>query len=487
MKINKRIYYDKVKACWIGKNIGGTMGTPYEGEREMQDITGFVTKPGEVLPNDDLDLQLVWLYAVRALGANNITSRTLGEFWCSFITPHWNEYGIGKANMKRGLYAPLSGDYKNSWRDSNGAWIRTEIWACLYPGCPELSARYAIADAGVDHGAGEGTVAAAFVAAVQSSAFCLGSIRECIEIGLEAIPPESRVASSVRRVLECYDSGMDYREARNTVQAMNADIGDGWFEAPSNVAYVAIGLLYGEGDFKKSMIYAINCGDDTDCTGATVGATLGILYGTAGVPSDWSEYIGDSIVTVSIARGDRARKLPSTCTELTDLVVAEAPHAIHLNGSRVELCDEESDPTSAEELARILRRDIASTLRSMKPFTTRFEAIPATAVVTLDRSPDIAPGAEIGISVRFENEWEKHENSPYDLALRWILPEGFSVEGAHSSLRLPQRSAHDPEPFVEERVTVRAGERVDHVNRIVLEVLFCGRPTDMYIPIVLLG
>ena len=59
MKLNYESYRDKVYACWIGKNIGGTMGTPYEGRRELLDIQGFATKPKEVLPNDDLDLQLI--------------------------------------------------------------------------------------------------------------------------------------------------------------------------------------------------------------------------------------------------------------------------------------------------------------------------------------------------------------------------------------------------------------------------------------------
>ncbi|MCQ2414263.1 MAG: hypothetical protein MJ082_05680 [Clostridia bacterium] len=59
MKLNAQKFRDQLYACWIGKNIGGTMGTPYEGGREALDIQGFVTKPNEVLPNDDLDLQLV--------------------------------------------------------------------------------------------------------------------------------------------------------------------------------------------------------------------------------------------------------------------------------------------------------------------------------------------------------------------------------------------------------------------------------------------
>ena len=50
IKINKAVLRDKIYACWIGKNIGGTMGTPYEGKREYLDIKGFVTKKGEGNP-----------------------------------------------------------------------------------------------------------------------------------------------------------------------------------------------------------------------------------------------------------------------------------------------------------------------------------------------------------------------------------------------------------------------------------------------------
>ncbi|MBQ8356988.1 MAG: hypothetical protein IJX39_04170 [Clostridia bacterium] len=87
MKLNFDTYKDKVRACWVGKNIGGTMGAPYEGKRQVLDVKGFVTKPGEVLPNDDLDLQLVWLFAVEKIGPWAINANTLGEFWLSYITP----------------------------------------------------------------------------------------------------------------------------------------------------------------------------------------------------------------------------------------------------------------------------------------------------------------------------------------------------------------------------------------------------------------
>ena len=133
MKINIGEFKDKVHACWIGKNIGGTIGGPYEGAKQMLDVKGFSTPANVVLPNDDLDLQLIWMEAVKRVGPKNINATVLGEFWISYVTPYWNEYGRCKNNMIMGLVPPLSGDAFNEWKHSNGAWIRTEIWLALHP------------------------------------------------------------------------------------------------------------------------------------------------------------------------------------------------------------------------------------------------------------------------------------------------------------------------------------------------------------------
>lgn len=126
MKINIEVFRDKVHACWIGKNIGGTMGGgPYEGSRQMLDIAGFSTPENTVLPNDDLDLQLVWLEAVKRVGVKNINAAVLGEFWLSYIGPYWNEYGRCKTNMKMGIVPPLSGDAFNDWKKHIGDDIAT--------------------------------------------------------------------------------------------------------------------------------------------------------------------------------------------------------------------------------------------------------------------------------------------------------------------------------------------------------------------------
>ena len=103
VELNKEVIRDKILACWTGKNIGGTMGAPYEGNRDILDVKGFATEKGIALPNDDLDLQLVWLGAIEEYGPYNITPSVLSEYWIRCIPPFWNEYGTGKANIKSGI------------------------------------------------------------------------------------------------------------------------------------------------------------------------------------------------------------------------------------------------------------------------------------------------------------------------------------------------------------------------------------------------
>ena len=127
--LNRAEYRDKVLGCWTGKNIGGTLGAPIEGRREMFDLTFYKQDlNGTPAPNDDLDLQLVWLQAAEERGVYQLNERVLGEYWMAHITGPWNEYGIGKANMANGFQPPLSGALNNGqWKNSNGAWIRSEI------------------------------------------------------------------------------------------------------------------------------------------------------------------------------------------------------------------------------------------------------------------------------------------------------------------------------------------------------------------------
>ncbi len=486
LKINSKEYRDSVYACWIGKNIGGTIGTPYEGIRDELDVKGFSSEKGAPLPNDDLDLQLVWLYNLEKIGSRALNSVTLGECWLNIITPHWNEYGIGKINMKRGLMPPMSGDYQNDWKHSNGAWIRTEIWACLAPACPDIAAKYALMDARVDHGSGEGTMAAIFVAAMQSAAFVVKDIRKCIDIALHEIPDNSRVADSVRLVLDCYDKGVSARDARNTVFKRNSDIGDGWFEAPSNVAYTVIGLIYGEGDFKRSMLTAVNCGDDTDCTAATVGATLGILGGIENIPKDWWEYIGDDIVTVSIKNDGSGRHMPKTCTELTERVIRQVPHFLFDNEANIEIV--EGKTQIPENVFDIIKDSCSfkACASSIAPYSMDFDFTYMNATVSLDESPDIEPQQEKRVIINVKNNYQKYDKWNYNLTFRWWLPEGFELVKGRKTATLRTLDPHcDASAQIE--FILKSGETIEAINKCVLEITGEERITPMYIPITFIG
>ncbi len=300
------------------------------------------------------------------------------------------------------------------------------------------------------------------------------------------------MAQSIKFVLECYAKGMVWSDARNAVQQLNADIGDGWFEAPSNVTYAVIGLLWGEGDFKKSMITAINCGDDTDCTGATVGATMGILWGTERVPKDWSEYIGDDIVTVSIAKGNNGKNIPKTCTELTERVVKLAPtvvgaHSIRhsswmysgeqLPGYSVEFGDT-TDTNGVYDQLLALAKKAGAVAKSLKPYTIYAENVMMYANLTLDRAPEIQAGGEIGVHLAIQSK-QFFEDEPRTVQLRWLLPDGFTAEGKRTLMTKafnPHTSGKGSADFV-----IRAGETVEAENRMVLEIFVNGRCTPLYI------
>ena len=62
---DKKTFFDRVYACWMGKNIGGTLGGPLEGRMELMDIKGYTQQFVGAVENDDLDLQLVNLHCVE--------------------------------------------------------------------------------------------------------------------------------------------------------------------------------------------------------------------------------------------------------------------------------------------------------------------------------------------------------------------------------------------------------------------------------------
>ena len=420
--MNREEYRDKVLGCWTGKNIGGTLGAPMEGKREMFDVS-FYTQDlrGEPAPNDDLDLQLVWLRAIEKNGIDGIDEKILGEYWLAHITGPWNEYGVCKFNMINGFLPPLSGLCNNGqWKNSNGAWIRAEIWASLFPGEPDEVVSLAWNDACVDH-AEDGIYAEIFIAALESAAFIEKDIRRLVGIALARIPENCRVARSVRLALHAFDAGSDWRSARDEIVRESSDLG--WFQAPANVAFAVIGLLYGAGNFGRSVCIAVNCGDDTDCTGATCGAILGIIGGRSGIPPEWVEPIGESIRTVAV--NPFRLLLPTTLDELTDRVIAcRMRNENRKNVRRLQLTDGET--AIAPVLHEELRKPAEAALNVLSRSSTRMSYALSYGrfSVEFEHIPVMHPGETQKLTLIFDN-------CLFDcraLSVSWDLPEGWSIQ-----------------------------------------------------------
>lgn len=301
-------YYKKVLGGWSGKTIGGTLGAPFEGQKEMLNLSFYEPVPQGGVPNDDLDLQLVWLDALQKHGPD-LDANILAEKWLAHIKYPYDEYGVAIANLKRGLRPPISGLYNNPFHDCMGSPIRSEIWAFISPGNPLRAIEYAYQDAVVDH-AYEGVYGEVFLAVIESMAFVESDAETLIEYGLAAIPRDCRVARAVQDTIKWYHQGLPWQETRGRILHYHGH--HNFTDCPQNIAFIILGWLYGEGDFGKSITTAVNCGYDTDCTGATLGAILGVISGADKIPPKWLEPIGDEIVTGGIEGIDP----PATVEEL---------------------------------------------------------------------------------------------------------------------------------------------------------------------------
>ena len=374
--LNETEFRDKIHACWLGKNIGGTLGMPFEGKTDVNNISFYTNlKTGEPAANDDLDLQILWLKALEENNAS-VNAYTLGQYWLKYVPVDWNEYGVGKVNMKMGIMPPLSGEYNNAkWKNSNGAWIRSEIWACLAPGNPMLAAQFAWEDACVDHGVAEGTIAEIFTASLESAAFIENDKSKLISFALDMIPRNSKTAIAIRTTVEARKAGKDWQTAREEVIKATEDLG--WFQAPRNVAFTMIGLLWGDDDFGKSICIAVNCGDDTDCTGATLGSILGIIGGTKAIPAKWREPVGDKIVSVAISGFDS----PKDLSLLTDKTLAMAKKMSGIYQMPLSIS---SQKTKISDVTRLLKIDQSKLTELLNRSPYQIVINEQNLVVTLD-------------------------------------------------------------------------------------------------------
>ncbi|MCC6581390.1 MAG: ADP-ribosylglycohydrolase family protein [Phycisphaeraceae bacterium] len=343
-------FQDKVAGCWLGKNIGGTLGMPYEGKRYPQGLTYFEPLPDKPAANDDLDLQLVWLKMLEEQGLDPSLA-TFADYWNQYTARYpWNEYGFFMRNYDRGLRPPVAGCFENYFVDEMGSPIRSELWAVLHAGDPQAAARMAWKDSAIDHAGGEGTYGEMFWAAVEAAAFVEKDSMTLIRIGLHMIPLSCHIARVIREAIWCHQNKLTWGDARERIATRFGHLQP--CNAIPNHGFTIIGWLYGR-DFGDCLCQAVNCGYDTDCTGATLGAVLGIISGRSAIPDKWIKPVGDDIVLHKFTRDCDA---PPTLTELTERTIALAERATRASSNRAF---GETTQLPADLLTRLFQNQLA--------------------------------------------------------------------------------------------------------------------------------
>ena len=511
-------YRDKLMGCWIGKNVGGVLGAPLECHRGVFDLDYYTWDFSKgLVPNDDLDLQLVWLMALEEYG-KNLNAALLSEYWTTYIVAYWNDYGIGKRNLQIGLMPPLSG-MVSLYKDGCGSFIRTEIFACVAPGYPELAARLAYEDVIITN-SDEGVYGAIFCAVVESAAFVESDKFKLIEIGLSYIPDDCAIAKGVRCALKAHATGKTWQEARVDVMtevpgtfglqirdfgnvSEDVPVGKKGWDTPSNIGLMIIGWLYGEDDFGKSLCITVNCGEDTDCTGATLGSILGIISGAKNLPPKWVEPLGDKFKTLcldlttegmedfilefdykNMAKRPKEKTIPKDITELVERIIKLTPKM--LSGDAI---DYESDE-KGYILNLLEGDDLLMTPKSINYWLSdnyleemvenlkaiRYETPIYNLFVDYNDGPFIKSGDAKKIRLTFANKIPQQQW----LKLKILAPEHIEVQPMHEMMVFLDLPVHGKSRV---ELSFWIEKVVNCQEDIIISVESQGRPTKLLVPV----
>ena len=333
-KISYQEFLDKVHGGWYGKCLGGAAGAPVEGIKKVIDVKDFTEIFNPDLPNDDLDLQLLWLDVLERKGSI-ISSCDLADAWIEKCWYPFSEYGYFMKNYMRGIKPPYSGIVNNRFfKEGMGCPIRSEIWGMISIGNPKLASEYAYMDATLDH-AENSVYAEQFLAVVESMAFFESNMLKLIEVGMNYIPKESKLHQCYQEILNNYS--IDFKDWRNARQlVLNKYSHPDFTNVVQNMGFVLIALLYGEGDMRKTINIALKCGYDTDCTCASAASVIGIMVGYEQLGIDITSLIkdyficgiqvereSDSIKALAEDTAKMAMKTPNYDVEIIDCPIVE--------------------------------------------------------------------------------------------------------------------------------------------------------------------
>lgn len=315
---------ERIYSGFLGMNAGIRLGAPVEPavwdfERIAQfygDIRGYVRNYKDFAADDDVNGPVYFLRGLLDNGVHNeLTPQAVGEAWLNYARDGiglywWGGDGISTEhtaynNLKRGIPAPQSGSIQQNGiilAEQIGGQIFIDTWGLINLGDPDKAARMAATAASVSHD-GNGLYGAAFLAACIAAAYTAESVDEILDAGMARIPGDSTYAAVVQAVREFHrQNPADWRACMQyLIDNWGYDKYTGVCHIIPNAGVCVLSMLYGAGDFSRTIEIATMCGWDTDCNAGNVGTILGVYCGLEGIPAHYRKPMNDFIVLSGIS------------------------------------------------------------------------------------------------------------------------------------------------------------------------------------------
>lgn len=306
--LSKAALQDKIKGGWAGQLIGCTFGGPTEFKfngtmmNEYQPIPwydGYLKKTMLENPGlyDDLYMDLTFVDVFEKKGLDAPVSDHANAFAnAEYMLWHANQ--VGRYNILNGLKAPESGHWLNNpHADDIDFQIEADFSGLMAPGMPNTAIQ--IGDP-IGHimNSGDGWYGGVYVGAMYALAFVSNDVNYVVREGLKAIPAKSTFYQCIADVIKWHDQyPTDWKRTWLEIQRKWADeVGcpDGVFapfdiDAKLNSAYIVLGLLYGQGDYTRTMQISTRAGQDSDCNPSSAGGILGTILGYDKIPAYWKQ------------------------------------------------------------------------------------------------------------------------------------------------------------------------------------------------------
>ena len=302
----KSILLDKIKGGWAGQTIGCAYGGPtefcYRGVMIPDDVE--IAYPEHHLrwffdnaPSlfDDVYMDLTFVDVFSRLGLDAPADSFANAFAYAKY-PLWHANQQGRYNVMHGLMPPASGHWKNNpHADCIDYQIESDYAGLMSPGMPNAASD--ISDK-IGHimNYGDGWYGGVFIGAMYALAFVESDVETIVTKALQTVPKGSRFRERLDSVVRWYrEAPTDWKRGWTLYnQQYSMDLGcpelilaPGNIDATMNSAYVAMGLLYGQGDFGRTMEIATRCGQDSDCNPSSAAGVLATMLGYSNIPECW--------------------------------------------------------------------------------------------------------------------------------------------------------------------------------------------------------